>query len=130
MPDRISADQIETAARALYKRWGEEERGPWEGQDFPRCQKYREAARAAFLAAGFELDPFAIDYWQVGAALCRALDDLDEYVDVEHVLIVLDKRLDEVYPNLGWRNVMTDNWPLDPSRQRRYLPELKEEPDA
>lgn len=58
----IKAEQVETAGRALYDHWRETENrdvGEWDDEDFdtgyPRREAWREQARVAFRAAGFEV---------------------------------------------------------------------------
>lgn len=59
-------------------------------------------------------EPFSLDYWQVAAALCRAVEEIAINHDVDRGTLVtsLTIELEREYPNLDWANVMTDSWPL------------------
>jgi hypothetical protein len=61
-------------------------------------------------------DPFSIDYWKTAGAICRAIEEIHLNYDVDRDVLVnnLALELDTVYPNLAWRNVLTDQWPLRP----------------
>lgn len=66
---------------------------------------------------GYDSWRIEVDYWKVAAALCRALREIEhdhgEKI-ARSVLGQLTIKLDEVYPDLAWANVMTDSWPLRP----------------
>ena len=61
-----------------------------------------------------------LDYWKVAGAMCRAAEELGYDVGQEagqSMVNLLAVELSKEYPNLGWANVMTDDWPLEHERR-------------